>query len=144
MCRSFALILKRQISRGKHCQSYFGSQHEKARAPSNLGREVTVAAKACMRHRQSKVVSLTSEATRPFVNLVSSYHGKVRPACTHMNYTDSQRDAIKTVNNNLQIIACAGSGKTQVISARVVEILRSKREQGVGPSNIVAFTFTDK
>jgi DNA helicase II / ATP-dependent DNA helicase PcrA len=61
-----------------------------------------------------------------------------------MNYTASQLDAIKTVNNNLQIIACAGSGKTQVISARIVEILRCKREQAVGPGNIVAFTFTDK
>jgi DNA helicase II / ATP-dependent DNA helicase PcrA len=61
-----------------------------------------------------------------------------------MNYTSSQLEAINTVDSNLQIIACAGSGKTQVISARIVEILRSKREQGVVPSNIVAFTFTDK
>ena len=36
-----------------------------------------------------------------------------------MNYTPSQLDAIETIDHNLQIIACAGSGKTQVISARI-------------------------
>ena len=29
-----------------------------------------------------------------------------------MNYTKSQHTAITTQNHNLQIIACAGSGKT--------------------------------
>lgn len=61
-----------------------------------------------------------------------------------MPYTDAQRSAIEEINQNLQIIACAGSGKTQVISARVVEILKQKREDGIKPENIVAFTFTDK
>jgi ATP-dependent DNA helicase UvrD/PcrA len=60
------------------------------------------------------------------------------------NYTIAQRDAIGEIDRNLQIIACAGSGKTQVISARVVEILRRGQGNGVGPKNIVAFTFTDK
>jgi DNA helicase-2/ATP-dependent DNA helicase PcrA len=31
-----------------------------------------------------------------------------------------------------------------VLAARIVEILRQKRADGVGPENIVAFTFTDK
>lgn len=57
-----------------------------------------------------------------------------------MHYTPSQREAIHTINPNLQIIACAGSGKTQVISARTVEILKS----GVNPAEIIAFTFTEK
>jgi len=39
------------------------------------------------------------------------------------------------------IVACAGSGKTQVISQRIVEILK---QPGVEPKNIVAFTFTEK
>ena len=39
-----------------------------------------------------------------------------------MKYTDSQKEAINTLDENLQIIACAGSGKTQVISQRVVEV----------------------
>lgn len=57
-----------------------------------------------------------------------------------MDYTKPQREAISNTDTNLQIIACAGSGKTQVISARIVEILK----KGVKPANIVAFTFTDK
>jgi ATP-dependent DNA helicase UvrD/PcrA len=59
-------------------------------------------------------------------------------------YTGSQQDAIKEVDRNLQIIACAGSGKTEVISARIVEILKQKKKDGIGPANIVAFTFTEK
>lgn len=57
-----------------------------------------------------------------------------------MNYTSDQQRAIDTIDQNLQIIACAGSGKTQVISARIVNILA----QGTPPSAIVAFTFTEK
>ena len=57
-----------------------------------------------------------------------------------MDYTAAQRQAIETIDRNLQIIACAGSGKTQVISARIVRIL----QQGVPLSAVVAFTFTEK
>ncbi|SNQ50991.1 DNA helicase [Frankia canadensis] len=58
-----------------------------------------------------------------------------------MEYTDGQRQAIGTLDDPLLIIACAGSGKTQVISQRIVAILR---RPGVEPRNVVAFTFTDK
>jgi DNA helicase-2/ATP-dependent DNA helicase PcrA len=61
-----------------------------------------------------------------------------------MEYTRSQCQAIDTLDGNLQIIACAGSGKTQVISQRIVRILGDKGTEGVGPANIVAFTFTEK
>ena len=61
-----------------------------------------------------------------------------------MNLTGEQIRAIETLDGNLQIIACAGSGKTQVVSARVVEILKRKQADGIKPENIVAFTFTDK
>ena len=61
-----------------------------------------------------------------------------------MQYTDSQQRAIATLAGNLQIIACAGSGKTQVISQRIVAILREKTADVIGPANIVAFTFTEK
>lgn len=61
-----------------------------------------------------------------------------------MQYTTQQKKAIECIDQNLQIIACAGSGKTQVISARIANILRSKKSKGVTPANIVAFTFTDK
>ena len=61
-----------------------------------------------------------------------------------MDYTKQQRDAIESVDQNLQIIACAGSGKTEVISARIVHLLKTKKREGIKPANIVAFTFTDK
>ncbi len=59
-----------------------------------------------------------------------------------LNYTESQQKAIETIDRNLQIIACAGSGKTQVISQRIVTIL--KTDPDVTPANIIAFTYTEK
>lgn len=61
-----------------------------------------------------------------------------------MEYTPNQTAAMNHLDGNLQIIACAGSGKTQVISQRIVNILREKAPEGVTPANIVAFTFTEK
>jgi DNA helicase-2/ATP-dependent DNA helicase PcrA len=58
-----------------------------------------------------------------------------------VKYTEAQQAAIVTIDDPLLIVACAGSGKTQVISQRIVEILR---RPDVQPSNIVAFTFTEK
>ncbi len=59
-----------------------------------------------------------------------------------ISYTPEQNKAISTINQNLQIIACAGSGKTQVISQRVVSIL--KENPNIEPKNIIAFTYTEK
>src|SRR5687768_10704880 len=56
-------------------------------------------------------------------------------------YTEAQTAAIGCLDEPLQIIACAGSGKTQVISQRVAEILK---QPGVEPRNVIAFTFTEK
>ena len=56
-------------------------------------------------------------------------------------YTPAQDEAIACLDEHLQIIACAGSGKTQVISQRIAAILA---QPGVKPRNIVAFTFTEK
>lgn len=55
-------------------------------------------------------------------------------------YTRAQHRAISAIDTNLQIIACAGSGKTQVISQRIIEILKT----GVHPSKVIAFTYTEK
>lgn len=62
------------------------------------------------------------------------------------NFTPSQQDAIGHVHGNLQLIACAGSGKTEVVAQRVVNLLRPVAAGGGGctPDNIVAFTFTEK
>src|SRR6266702_2957535 len=56
-------------------------------------------------------------------------------------YTRTQADAIACLDEPLQIIACAGSGKTQVISQRIAAILA---QPDVEPRNIIAFTFTEK
>ncbi|MFE1664103.1 ATP-dependent helicase [Microbacterium sp. P02] len=56
-------------------------------------------------------------------------------------YTPAQQDAIAEIARPLQLVACAGSGKTQVISQRISHILG---QPGVEPRNVVAFTFTDK
>src|SRR5437763_6668633 len=56
-------------------------------------------------------------------------------------YTTAQAEAIACLGEPLQIIACAGSGKTQVISQRIAAILA---QPGVRPRNVIAFTFTEK
>lgn len=42
--------------------------------------------------------------------------------------------------SHMQIIACAGAGKTEVVSQRVADLLAGS----VDPSAIVAFTFTER
>ena len=59
-----------------------------------------------------------------------------------MQLTRAQYSAIEHVGENLQLIACAGSGKTEVVAQRVVHLLGEAG--GLGPRNIVAFTFTNK
>ena len=61
-----------------------------------------------------------------------------------MDLTESQRLAIEHDGRNLQLIACAGSGKTEVVARRVVHLLTPGRPDSLEPGNIVAFTFTDK
>ena len=61
-----------------------------------------------------------------------------------MNLTESQRRAVEHNGRNLQLIACAGSGKTEVVARRVVHLLTPGRADSLAPRNIVAFTFTDK
>ena len=57
------------------------------------------------------------------------------------DYTPAQRAAIEELDSPLQLIACAGSGKTQVISQRISRILG---QPDVRPRNVIAFTFTEK
>ena len=54
--------------------------------------------------------------------------------------TGDARAAVLHRGSHLQIIASAGSGKTEVISQRVVDLLAG----GAAPESIVAFTFTEK
>jgi DNA helicase II / ATP-dependent DNA helicase PcrA len=63
-----------------------------------------------------------------------------------MELNDVRKAAVSQIQGNIQLIACAGSGKTEVVAQRVVNLLRSTAQGGAGciPANIVAFTFTEK
>lgn len=54
--------------------------------------------------------------------------------------TPAQRAAVHHAASRLQILACAGSGKTEVLARRAVALLRN----GTPPESIIAFTFTEK
>jgi len=61
-----------------------------------------------------------------------------------MKFTKDQLKAISHSNGNLHLIACAGSGKTEIVARHIVNLLKNGKAKGLIPSNIVAFTFTDK
>lgn len=61
-----------------------------------------------------------------------------------MKFTDDQVRAIEHRTGHLQLIACAGSGKTEVVARRVANLLDPEASPRVTPANIIAFTFTDK
>ena len=58
-----------------------------------------------------------------------------------MTLTESQKRAIEHDGRNLQLIACAGSGKTEVMARRIAWWVSV---DGVSKDQIVAFTFTDR
>jgi DNA helicase II / ATP-dependent DNA helicase PcrA len=60
-----------------------------------------------------------------------------------VQFTKQQLKAIDHSGGNLQLIACAGSGKTEVVARRVAALLNPKRGN-LSPRNIIAFTFTEK
>ena len=57
-----------------------------------------------------------------------------------MKLTPSQAKAVGHDGRNLQLIACAGSGKTEVVARRVVHLLTPRQPGTLVPRNIVAFT----
>ena len=57
-----------------------------------------------------------------------------------MQLSDEQREAIGHRGSHLQIIACAGSGKTEVMARRVAALVQG----GELPNSIIAFTFTER
>lgn len=57
-----------------------------------------------------------------------------------MNLTNDQKKAISHDDGNLKIIACAGSGKTTVMSWRIARLVKEGKDR----DKIVAFTFTEK
>lgn len=63
-----------------------------------------------------------------------------------MSLTEAQLEAVGRREGNLQLIACAGSGKTEVVARHIAGLLTPVEAGGAGllPRNIIAFTFTEK
>ncbi len=57
-----------------------------------------------------------------------------------MKLSEAQQRVVSHRGGDLQVIACAGSGKTESISRRVAALLL----EGVEPAAVVAFTFTER
>jgi len=53
-----------------------------------------------------------------------------------MNFTKSQLQAIAHDHGNLQIIACAGSGKTEVVARRVATLFKNGAANGLQPISL--------
>lgn len=57
-----------------------------------------------------------------------------------LQYTPDQQSAIDYRGGNLLILACAGSGKTEVVARRIANLV----SEGVAKESIVAFTFNER
>ena len=56
-----------------------------------------------------------------------------------MNFTENQQKAITTSGKNIIVSAGAGSGKTAVLTERVLRLVK----EGIKPNNLLILTFTN-
>ncbi|PFB93231.1 hypothetical protein CN296_26015 [Bacillus cereus] len=57
-----------------------------------------------------------------------------------IRFTEAQRDVINSQDENLLVLAGAGSGKSTVVATRTAEIIKRKK---LKPENVLTFTFTE-
>lgn len=96
------------------------------RAPPNVSLECGAAEDFRVKHRRHENIMWRCVLIMGFID----------------ELTVAQAKAVNTIDENLEIIACAGAGKTGVVTRRIINILKEKPD--VKPENIVAFTFTEK
>jgi superfamily I DNA/RNA helicase len=65
---------------------------------------------------------------------------RVNPTQAQIILSAEQQRVVAHRAEHIQVIACAGSGKTEAISRRVAGLI----EEGVEPAQIIAFTFTER
>ncbi len=60
----------------------------------------------------------------------------------YQKLNDAQKRAVDTIEGPVIVVAGPGTGKTQILTLRIANILRSAGA-GIGPENILALTFTN-
>ena len=58
-----------------------------------------------------------------------------------MEFNTNQKEAIHTIDGNMVVIAAAGSGKTSVLTYRILNMVKN---YGIDPTTILAVTFSKK
>ncbi len=99
------------------------------------------------RFGQGKKGGGRDRATAVTPQTARAFSGKPWRSCptgaARMNSPRLTGDALRAIRHrgsHLQIIACAGSGKTEVVAQRIADFFA----EGVEPAAVVAFTFTDR
>ncbi|MGO2747511.1 ATP-dependent helicase [Microbacterium sp.] len=87
-----------------------------------------------------KIASIPAQAPGPHLRITPVTHPPAAPGAAIPQLEGDALAAVEHRGSHIQIIAAAGSGKTEVVSQRVASLLA----EGEAPESIVAFTFTEK